>query len=1065
MHVPILVRLQEGVVPIVMAAALGFALLGIALLADARGRTRRGGALAVLAIAVAGATPLLGGPSLGIDLPALHAWLGDGDPHPGRLGLNQALGFALAALIVLLNRPQAGAAARRAVLALIFGLLGVGLAGIVGHGLDLHLLDPDFAVVRMSLPTAAGFVVVALCCGLEWSVHAQRADPDARDSERQILLAGGALVALAAMSAGLAGIASQQRTLAAMLESGVQAALDSRIALFDTMLRTALQRAEATAREPELLRLVALHAAAPPTRPAVDALDRALRRLVATGYTGVRIDDADGRLLGSAGRLAGSAAFAAPLRSALPAELVWREQLLLRLHVPLVDSDVPLGTLLLETDLGRFDEDFFDTRGYGSTGEVLLCRAAIARNECFPGPARAQPFTIDSHTQDGRALPVSRALAGQRGVVRMRDYRGQHVLAAHAPLAPGLGVVLKQDAAELFQPVRRALVAALPWLLVLVAVGVYALRWHLRPMVRSLGDTLRHVAEQEARVSAVVDNVGDGILSMDERGTVLSCNAAACAIFDRPAGQIVGTSITSLMPMRYRDAHSADKLLPGISRIVGHGTVELVGLRGPGREFPLELRVTETTTADGRVLVAVLRDISERKEAQRRLVGMAEQMSHQAMHDALTGLANRTALEQRLDALLAESGAGAQHTLLFMDLDQFKLVNDTSGHAAGDELLRRLATVLRGALRASDLLARIGGDEFAVVLAGCDAEAAMRIAEALRARVRDFQFVWQERAFRIGVSIGAVPFAAGQLDRHELLRCADSACYVAKERGRNRVHLWHPDDADLVRRAGEMNWVARLQSALAQDRFVLYRQRIAPVASDGREPPRYELLLRLRDEAGELVPPMAFVPAAERYGLMASIDQWVVDRALAAMRAGGDDAHYAINLSGASLNDPAMLPFILEAIQRHGIAPRRLCFEVTETAAVANLDVAITMMGALRERGCQFALDDFGAGMSSFAYLQKLPVDYLKIDGRFVRDIADDTADLAMVEAINTLGHRLRLSTVAEFVEDERILALLRTLGVDYAQGYGIARPEPMPLDAAGAAAASPIQRAGQSPR
>jgi len=389
----------------------------------------------------------------------------------------------------------------------------------------------------------------------------------------------------------------------------------------------------------------------------------------------------------------------------------------------------------------------------------------------------------------------------------------------------------------------------------------------------------------------------------------------------------------------------------------------------------------------------------------------------------------------------------ASHAVLYLDLDEFKLVNDTCGHAAGDELLRQIGALLRPRLRDGDTLARLGGDEFGVLLEHCTPPAAARIAESLRTTISEFHFVWKQRPFKVGVSIGLVHLNDGARTLAQVLSAADAACYVAKEKGRNRVQTWSSESDELLLRRGEMEWVNRLHTALADDRFCLYAQPVATVRTGIGPPPYTELLLRLQDDQGAIVPPMSFIPAAERYHLMPAIDRWVVGTALALIAehaaAGVLDqlGTCAINISGASLSDDGFLDFVQDQFVRNGVPHAAVCFEITETTAVTSLSKAIDFMSALRGCGCRFALDDFGVGVSSFTYLKHLPVDYLKIDGAFVKDLLHDPVDRAMVEAINRIGHLMGKLTIAESVENGGVMEALRDIGVDYAQGFGIAVP------------------------
>jgi len=468
-------------------------------------------------------------------------------------------------------------------------------------------------------------------------------------------------------------------------------------------------------------------------------------------------------------------------------------------------------------------------------------------------------------------------------------------------------------------------------------------------------------------------------------------------------------------------------------------------VRNDGGEVPIVQSAAPIRARSGEIIgvVLVLHDVSNERQ-------YAAKLSYQASHDSLTGLINRAEFEQRLSlALKSAAQIGRHHAVMYLDLDQFKVVNDTCGHAAGDQLMRQVSTLLQRRLREGDTLARLGGDEFGVLLENCAPDNALRIADQLRQTVMEFHLTWEDRSFSVGVSIGVVNIKDGLFTIADVLSAADSACYVAKEKGRNRVQVYHAEDSELSLRQGEMEWIGRLQKALEEDRFVLYAQDIAEIKAPRGRVTHRELLLRMLDEHGEIVMPMAFIPAAERYGLMPSIDRWVIRNAFAIISRQRVDGRHdladicSINLSGASIGDETFLDFIRGQFSHFNVPCQSICFEITETAAIARLDKATHFIQELRALGCLFSLDDFGAGMSSFAYLKHLPVDYLKIDGGFVKDMADDPIDRAMVEAINSVGHVMGKKTIAEFVDSDRVIALLREIGVDFAQGYGVAKPRP----------------------
>ncbi len=464
-------------------------------------------------------------------------------------------------------------------------------------------------------------------------------------------------------------------------------------------------------------------------------------------------------------------------------------------------------------------------------------------------------------------------------------------------------------------------------------------------------------------------------------------------------------------------------------------------IRRDGNELYIESTASPIRDGKGNVTggVLVFHDVSESRELNRRL-------SYHASHDILTGLVNRREFENRLERALKSARAReTSYALLYLDLDQFKIVNDSCGHSAGDALLGQLGALLKSKIRWRDTLARLGGDEFGVLLESCSLEEAMQTAESLRVAIGDYKFTWDERTFRLGVSIGVVPITADNEDVAALLSAADSACSAAKESGRNRIHSFQENDIDLMRRRREMQWAARINNALEEDRFELFRQTIKPLQAD-EQGAHYEILLRMRDENGGIISPGLFIEAAERYGITPSIDRWVIRSAFRWLVSEADERERlelcSINLSGQSLGDEKFLPFVIDQFQMSGLDATKICFEITETAAIASYSQANRFINALKELGCKFALDDFGTGLSSFGYLKHFPVDFLKIDGSFVKEILHDPIDREMVRSINEIGHLTGKQTIAEFAENEEIITMLRGMGIDYAQGYGVSEPK-----------------------
>ncbi len=591
-------------------------------------------------------------------------------------------------------------------------------------------------------------------------------------------------------------------------------------------------------------------------------------------------------------------------------------------------------------------------------------------------------------------------------------------------------------------------ILAIGLLLSIAAIALWWIRRRARLAARAAAD--RVFAEKE-RAQVTLYSIGEAVITTDASGRVEMLNATAERLTGWSADEVLGRNIRDVASL----VRESDKQpLPSpFERVYTRGETlpetEVLLVRKDGETIAVTETATPIRDQHARVsgAVVVMRDMSHERE-------LIRHMTYQATHDALTGLKNRHAFEREVQrAIESSDGASSVHVVCFIDLDRFKQVNDSCGHAAGDQLLRQVGQLLKSGIRKADVLARIGGDEFGILLRHCDLDQARVTAEGLRRKIAEFRLNWHGEYFSVGLSTGLALIEGRGMRSGEVLKAADAACYMAKDQGRNQVCVYRPDDEKLLRRSSDLRHASQLQEAIDEDRIELYRQPIFALQGDLSTPSSYEFLLRLRQRDGRLCGPANFLNVAERFNLMVGLDRYVVKKAFSLIRQyqvrhPDSDIVFNINLSGQSIGRPDLLELIQREAAASHVAPQTVCFEITENSVIENMDTAIGLMRVLRNAGFRFALDDFGTGLSSMAYLKRLPADILKIDGEFVRTILSDEVDQALVRTINDVSHVLGMKTVVERVEDRRTLELLRDMGVDYVQGFYTGRPEPATLDA-----------------
>ena len=679
-------------------------------------------------------------------------------------------------------------------------------------------------------------------------------------------------------------------------------------------------------------------------------------------------------------------------------------------------------------------------------GAVLYEReaGAIGIRARWLAPATTEPGVSDATLQawfdhaarDPRPFPCN---PGDPGAERASMICREAVAVRLPPQREGLLVVYGRPLSRLRADVGQAsfLQLCADWL------AMNLTRMHQQDLIEH--ERERYWREKE-RAQTTLESIADGVITTDADGQVDYVNPVAARLLEQPAQALKGRPLEAVL--RLEDENNGEPR-PRLLQLLGgndhrdSAQSDIVLRTASGQTRPVQITVSPVLNrpTSSRASVVAIRDVSE-------LRAVMHNLEYQSTHDALTGLLNRPAFEEELELALQEARQGkARHTLCYLDLDQFKIINDTRGHGAGDELLRQIGARLQDLVRRQDTLARLGGDEFGILMHGCDIEQGEAVAEHIARELAGFRFFWDDSIFTVSASLGLVSVDTTSESTRLLLQRADTACYAAKDAGRNQVRVFTLEDRELRDRTGQLHWVSHIPAALEQDRFRLWAQPVQHMG-DGEELYR-EVLLRLRAPDGQLVEPGRFIPAAERFDLMPQLDRWVVLHAVQYLQRQQARRQtlpvLGINLSGTSLNNDDFITFLPAVIADSGVPAGQFCFEITETAAVRRMLRTAQLMREMGALGCRFALDDFGSGLSSFAYLKHLPVDYLKIDGSFIHNIGTDPIDHGMVRAIHDISQILGLTTIAEQVESEAVRRQLLELGIDHGQGFGLARPVPLP--------------------